>query len=99
MSNHKQAKELGNQQTIILEILHERDRQDDKFGEQNLNPFLYGAILGEEVGEFHKAVIDAYDFNTKTYNKELLKDYRTELVQVAAVAVAMIECFDTNKWE
>lgn len=91
--------QLSMQSLIFGEILQERARQDARFGEQNLNPFLYCAILGEEVGEVQKAVIDAYDFNTKTFDHLKLNDYRKELVQVAAVAIAMIECFDRQSWE
>jgi hypothetical protein len=32
------------------------------------------------------------------YDKKKLKDYRAELIQVAAVAVSMIECLDRGKW-
>ncbi len=47
-------------------------------------------ILGEEVGEANKAALEA-KFGSKT-----LAEYREELVQVAAVAVAMIQCLDRN---
>ncbi|EMJ94837.1 MazG-like family protein [Leptospira alstonii] len=78
---------------IIQEILGEREKQDQKWGEQNHKPMEWVAILGEEVGEVNKAALEAY-FRYK--GKEDYSEYRKELVQVAAVALAMIECFDRN---
>lgn len=83
--------------TVMDEIQVERLRQDKKFGEQNHDPFKYLAILGEEVGEANKAAIDAYDWKRGTWAGDL-KDYREELIQVAAVAMAMVECLDRKKW-
>lgn len=72
-------------------VADERVRQDAKWGEQNHHPFTYLAILGEEVGEANQAALQA-TFGGKTW-----ADYRTELVHVAAVAVAMIECLDRKR--
>ncbi len=91
---------------IITEVVDERNRQDARFGEQNHTPFIYLSILTEEVGEAAKAANDSHVFaSTKllnttvsTWDKDKLKAYRAELVQVAAVAVAMIECLDREKW-
>lgn len=77
-------------ESIFQEIKYERIRQDQKWGEQNHNPFVWLAILGEEVGEVNKAVLEA-NFSNKDYS-----EYRNELIQVAAVAVAMIECLYRN---
>lgn len=77
--------------SVLEEIAKERNRQDEKWGEQNHSPADYLTILGEEVGEANKAALEA-KFAGKPWD-----DYRKELVQVAAVAVAMIECFDRNK--
>lgn len=76
---------LTEEEQTLLEVSLERCRQDKKWGEQNHHPFKYLAILGEEVGEANKAAIEG-DWN----------NYRVELIQVAAVAVAMIQCFDRN---
>jgi len=67
---------------IIIEIINERILQDKKWGKQNHCPFVWLAILGEEVGEANKAILQ--------YN-----DYRNEMIQVAAVAIAAIESLDT----
>lgn len=77
-------------------IRAERERQDSKWGEQNHDPFKYLAILGEEVGECNKAALESYDFKTGKWDREGLRHYCEELVQVAAVAKAMIECVDRS---
>lgn len=71
---------------IQEDILRERVRQDKKWGVQNHAPGDWFPILMEEVGEAARAHLDGnYD------------NYLEELVQVAAVAVAMIECYNRNK--
>ena len=75
---------------ILNEIKEERKRQDAKWGVQNYHPIEWCAILGEEVGEVQKAALETH-FKYKGDNPE---NYREELIQVAAVAVAMVECFD-----
>jgi hypothetical protein len=44
---------------VYVEVLAERQRQNFKWGEQNHHPFLYLAILGEEVGEANQAALQA----------------------------------------
>ncbi|EKN86873.1 hypothetical protein LEP1GSC034_0876 [Leptospira interrogans str. 2003000735] len=78
---------------IIQEILREREKQDQEWGEQNHIPIEWCAILGEEVGEVNKAALETH---FKYDGKNDLSDYRKELIQVAAVALAMIECLDRN---
>lgn len=77
---------------ILDEIKKERVKQDVKWGEKNHAPADWLMILGEEVGEVSKAALEA-KFGSKT-----LTEYREELVQVAAVAVAMIQCLDRNMY-
>ncbi|MGB0428949.1 MAG: hypothetical protein ACPGLV_00650 [Bacteroidia bacterium] len=95
-------------ESILEEIKQERVRQNQKFGEQNHKPIEWIAILSEEVGEAAKEALDHhFEYPEKTEsgkqecNTELqaqrLKDYRKELIQVAAVAVQMIECLDRNR--
>jgi hypothetical protein len=82
-------------------ICDERERQLEKWGVQNLDPLQWLAILGEEHGEACEAALalaapylhdpsGEYDLPVA----KLKAKYRRELVQVAAVAVAMIECLD-----
>jgi NTP pyrophosphatase (non-canonical NTP hydrolase) len=73
-----------------LDVVAERIQQDKKWGEQYHSPADWLMILGEEVGEANKAALEA------RFGHEDLRKYREELVQVAAVAIAMIECFDHN---
>lgn len=79
---------------LVDQIAAERTRQDSKWGEQNHAPAFYLMILGEEVGEANKAALEAYFLK----DPARLEDYRDELIQVAAVAIAMIECLDRNKF-
>lgn len=76
---------------LYEEIKAERQKQDAKWGEQNHKPIEWIAILTEEVGEASKAALEAH-FRDVT----ILSEYRKELIQVAAVAVAMIESLDRN---
>lgn len=77
---------------IFEEIEQERFEQDVKWGEQNHKPIEWCAILGEEVGEVNKEALE-HHFKVEGSN---LSRYREELIQVAAVAVAMIESLDRN---
>ncbi len=81
-------------ESISKEILHERIKQDEKFGNQKHHPFAWLAILGEEVGEANKAALET-EFDYKGSDKDF-SGYRKELIQVAAVAVAMIQNIDNN---
>ncbi len=82
-------------ENIFKEISEERERQDLKFGPQNHRPAEWCMILGEEVGEVQKAALESY-FRYEGKNNDY-SDYRKELIQVAAVAIAMIESYDRNR--
>ncbi len=83
------------QHTILNEIVEERKRQDVKWGEQNHSPIEWCAILGEEVGEVQKAALEEhFGFKGK---KGDFKPYRQELIQVASVALAMLESIERNE--
>ena len=75
----------------ILEAVHyvvqERFEQQKKWGEQNHDPHKWITILMEEMGEF------AHDILEEEGDKSMV-----ELVQVTAVALAMIECGLRNGW-
>ena len=88
-----------NKQTkrVAVEVIKERERQDGLWGEQNHDPILWCAILGEEVGEVNKAGLNAFNSKTSNVLNYCLKGYREELIQVAAVAIAMIESFDRKE--
>ncbi len=68
-------------------ILDERDRQDDKWGPQDHSLYKWNTILMEEVGELATACLEYYDKPCE----EAAEAWRKEAVQVAAVALAMME--------
>jgi NTP pyrophosphatase (non-canonical NTP hydrolase) len=77
---------------VLSEVKKERQKQEAKWGQQNHEPAQWLMILGEEVGEANKAALETkfkYESADKDYS-----NYRMELIQVAAVAVAMIESLD-----
>lgn len=78
--------------TVIEDILEERKKQDAKWGEQNHDFPMWLAILTEELGEASQ------EFFTSQAMTRPRANFRTELVQCAAVLAAMIECGDRNSW-
>jgi len=80
------SKEL--QDECIDLILQERERQEEKFGHQDHRPEFWLTILSEEVGEMAKEILESRFAGKLPENNP---DYRAELVQVAAVALAMLE--------
>ncbi len=80
--------------TALQSVLEERGRQEAKWGEQNHDPFTYLTILTEEVGEFAQTAL-----HTRFGGREGgFVRIREEAVQVAAVALAIVECLDRGKW-
>ena len=84
---------------ILLEIKQERFEQDAKWGQQNHDPVSWNAILGEEIGEVAKEVVEFifHGGDSKDSKELILGKMRMELIQSAAVIVAMIESFDRNE--
>ena len=78
----------------IALVKEERARQDAKWGEQNHPPCEWMTVLGEEFGEACQAAL-----NLRFGGKLTQADYQKEVVQVAAVAVAMVECLMRGKWK
>ncbi len=70
---------------VLQQVAEERARQDLKFGLQNHRYPKWLAILMEEVGETSRAFLDEGGTSL---------NLRDELIQVAAVAVAMVQRFD-----
>lgn len=83
----------------LLDIVKEYSRQEQKWGVQDHTPPHWIAIMTEELGEAAKASVNAClggdDSRTK---EEWLADYRTELVQLGALAVQAIACIDRGEW-
>ena len=81
----------GQPAKVYSEVALERVRQESKWGEQNHHPMVWLSILGEEVGESCEAANEAYHSGPSQGKWE---NYRKELIQVAAVAIAMVESLD-----
>jgi hypothetical protein len=71
----------------FYELGIERHNQDAKWGQQNHDYPFWRVILGEELGECDRAFLEKKP-----------AELRKEMVQAAAVLVAMIECGDRNGW-
>ena len=80
----------------LLHVLQERLHQERKWGERNHHPFKWITILMEEVGEFSEAALHADGDEAGHDQRTALQRMRKEAVQVAAVALAIIECHDRN---
>ena len=82
---------------ILKEIENERKKQDEIWGEQNHGTFFWLTVLMEEVGEASKAALEANIYMNPNNRAIFFKEYRQELIQVAAVAVAAIESLERNE--
>jgi nucleoside 2-deoxyribosyltransferase len=78
----------ANPSRAMVSIYQERLQQDAKWGEQNHFDEVWLAILGEEFGETSQAILH------NRFGGKAAGTVRNELVQVAAVAMAWIECID-----
>jgi hypothetical protein len=72
--------------SITVDVIHERERQLERWGVQDHDDGTWSLILGEEYGEACQAALQ--------HSSSDPTDLRAELVQVAAVAVAWIDCLD-----
>ena len=68
---------------VLCQVEDERERQDAKWGVQDYGVYKWLTILGKKLGDANKAALE-----------DNAQSYRDELIQIAAVAVAMIECHD-----
>ena len=90
-------------ESVIELVRKERARQDELWGESNHKPIEWVAILTEEVGEVSKEALELHfqngyaDLKNK-YAKRKILNYKEELVQVASVAIAMVECLERGEW-
>lgn len=73
----------------VDKVIAERIRQNEKWGyPQNNTPFEWVSIATEEVGEMAQATNDAFMGQIKSNQTDKIVH---EAIQVAAVAVAIIE--------
>ena len=80
---------------VLGEVLAERIKQDNKWGEQNHDPITWVAILMEEVGELAQSAIETKFISFGVHGGT--KNVRKEAIHAAAVAIAIVECLDRAK--
>ena len=86
---------MPNREIVYTDISAERDAQDARWGNQFHSMPVWSAILTEECGEVAEACLQVHFHGEEEY----LAHLREELVQVAAVAVHMIEKIDADDWK
>lgn len=82
---------------IAQEAIDERMRQDNKWGPQNRSMIEWMSILVEEIGEAAMATNHFTFFGIMQHSKEAKAMIRKELIQSAAVCIAMIEQIDNGE--
>ena len=101
----EQAQEAKTKREAIFEdISVERARQNLKFtgsgtGEQHHNALTWACVLAEETGEAVQAALDLIfkaKLDTSFEGLGRMLHFRDELIQTAAVAVAIIERIDST---
>lgn len=84
--------------SVVIEVTRERALQQRKWAQQNHSLCEWIAILTEELGEAAK---EAVDYTTTSVpmgvRANQIWDYRTELLQLAAVAIQAVESVDRNE--
>lgn len=76
----------------IIDVINERIRQTAKWGRQSHDWYKWITILGEEYGE---ACRESFEWE-HIKDESALTRFRKELIEVAAVAVAIVEDIDRN---
>jgi hypothetical protein len=97
-ADHRMSQERNTMTTtadIAKEIVQERVKQDNKWGPQNHSLPVWIAILAEEFGEASMEVNDWFHPSAKCNGSQAA--IRNELIQTAAVCVAMIEQIDNGQ--
>lgn len=93
---------------VLRDVVAERLLQEQKWGVQNHKQLVWLGILAEEFGEVAKAINELHfrrapnleDCNVAgilsiSVQEQIIR-VRAELIQVAAVAVAMVESLERN---
>lgn len=83
----------------IRDVLEERVAQQKKWGEQNHDPFVWLAIIQEELGEASQEALKARFESDKDKAAMHLDMLRAEAIQLAAVSLAFVESLDRNSWD
>ncbi|EKF9600401.1 hypothetical protein O1C43_000129 [Vibrio cholerae] len=91
---------------VIEQVIAEMVFQDMKWGEsRTLNNHVWDSILSEEVGEVSEEAVLVWNaklgikkgFASKFILEQETEKLRSELIQVAAVAIQWIEAIDRDK--
>jgi len=69
----------------LSDVMKERNRQLELWGDQTHTNEIWLTVLTEEVGEVARAILE------HKYNKACKDNIEKELIQVAAVAIAVIQ--------
>lgn len=77
--------------SVLHEVAHERQRQDEKWGPVTRPPLEWLGIAAEEFGEVAEKVVKGWVPPESDFDAG---GYRTELIQLAAVCVSAVECLD-----
>jgi NTP pyrophosphatase (non-canonical NTP hydrolase) len=82
----------------LQDIINERKSQIEKWGDQNHGDLKWLSILVEEIGEVAKVVTEDCPAGVRVMSHEKCQEnLEEELIQIAAVCVAWIECIrNTN---
>lgn len=76
---------------VLDEVVSEREKQNQKWGPQDHPLPVWLTILMEEVGELSECVLH------KQFGGPAASNLRKEAIQVAAVAVALVEALDDGR--
>ena len=79
------------QNRALDDVLDERSRQNEKWGEQNHDDLYWLAVAGEEFGELAQAIL-----HTQSGGKAA-GTTRAELVQLVAVGLQWLESIDRRE--
>jgi len=83
--------DLDYTESVLADIRERRVAQYEKWGRSSHSVFQWLSILGEEFGEICDAV------NKSVWGEANYKPLRDEIIDVAAVAVAMTEDLDDKQ--
>ena len=86
---------------VIYDVMDERTRQDKKWGEQNHSDEKWLSVLVEEVGEAAQAINKLYVDPVREQSTNDTDKWQTnlenEVIEIAAVAIAWVECRRRNR--
>ncbi len=84
--------DMSHAEDLLIEVTHERDQQDAKWGRRDHHPLKWLSIMSEEIDGAARGIIECTHESVDKW-----ANYRNELLQVAAVAIAAIENHDRNR--